>query len=60
MGVPLVPLHMTPLSSAMYDPLLSRFGADRLALAPIAWASGSGHFRPTYTPERAGVPVCYP
>jgi pimeloyl-ACP methyl ester carboxylesterase len=31
---PLVLLHMTPLSSAMYDPLLPRFGADRLTIAP--------------------------
>ncbi|HLZ31375.1 MAG TPA: alpha/beta hydrolase [Chloroflexota bacterium] len=27
-------LHMTPLSSAMYDPLLPRFGIDRLTVAP--------------------------
>jgi pimeloyl-ACP methyl ester carboxylesterase len=33
-GVPLVMLHMTPLSSAMYDPLLPLFGRDRLAIAP--------------------------
>jgi pimeloyl-ACP methyl ester carboxylesterase len=32
--VPLVLLHMTPLSSAMYDALLPRFGADRLTIAP--------------------------
>jgi pimeloyl-ACP methyl ester carboxylesterase len=32
--VPLVLLHMTPLSSAMYDPLLPLFGRDRLAIAP--------------------------
>jgi pimeloyl-ACP methyl ester carboxylesterase len=31
---PLVLLHMTPLSSAMYDPLLPRLGSDRLAIAP--------------------------
>src|SRR5216684_2020407 len=31
---PLVLLHMTPLSSAMYDPLLPQFGADRLTIAP--------------------------
>src|SRR5579864_1527327 len=31
---PLVLLHMTPLSSAMYDPLLPLFGRDRLAIAP--------------------------
>ncbi len=31
---PLVLLHMTPLSSAMYDPLLPRFGTDRQAIAP--------------------------
>jgi pimeloyl-ACP methyl ester carboxylesterase len=30
---PLVMLHMTPLSSAMYDPLLPRLGADRLVIA---------------------------
>ena len=33
-AVPLVLLHMTPLSSAMYDPLLPLFGTDRLAVAP--------------------------
>jgi pimeloyl-ACP methyl ester carboxylesterase len=32
--IPLVLLHMTPMSSAMYDPLLPRFGQDRLAVAP--------------------------
>jgi len=31
---PLVLLHMTPLSSAMYDPLLPRLGTDRLVIAP--------------------------
>jgi pimeloyl-ACP methyl ester carboxylesterase len=31
---PLVLLHMTPLSGAMYDPLLPRLGADRLVVAP--------------------------
>jgi pimeloyl-ACP methyl ester carboxylesterase len=31
---PLVLLHMTPMSSAMYDPLLPLFGRDRLAVAP--------------------------
>jgi pimeloyl-ACP methyl ester carboxylesterase len=31
---PLVLLHMTPLSSAMYDPLLLLLGADRLVVAP--------------------------
>jgi pimeloyl-ACP methyl ester carboxylesterase len=33
-AVPLVLLHMTPLSSAMYDPLLPLFGSDRLVVAP--------------------------
>jgi pimeloyl-ACP methyl ester carboxylesterase len=33
-SVPLLLLHMTPLSSAMYDPLLPLFGRDRLAIAP--------------------------
>ena len=33
-SVPLVLLHMTPLSSAMYDPLLPLFGRDRLVVAP--------------------------
>ena len=33
-SVPLVLLHMTPLSSAMYDPLLPMFGRDRLVIAP--------------------------
>jgi pimeloyl-ACP methyl ester carboxylesterase len=33
-AVPLVLLHMTPLSSAMYDPLLPLFGRDRLVIAP--------------------------
>jgi pimeloyl-ACP methyl ester carboxylesterase len=32
--VPLVLLHMTPMSSAMYDPLLPRLGADQLVIAP--------------------------
>jgi pimeloyl-ACP methyl ester carboxylesterase len=32
--LPLVLLHMTPLSGAMYDPLLPLFGRDRLAIAP--------------------------
>jgi pimeloyl-ACP methyl ester carboxylesterase len=31
---PLVLLHMTPLSSAMCDPLLPRLGVDRLVVAP--------------------------
>lgn len=31
---PLVLLHMTPLSSAMYDPLLPLLGQDRLVIAP--------------------------
>jgi pimeloyl-ACP methyl ester carboxylesterase len=31
---PLVMLHMTPLSSAMYDPLVPRLGADRVVIAP--------------------------
>ena len=31
---PLVLLHMTPMSSAMYDPLLPLFGRDRLVIAP--------------------------
>jgi pimeloyl-ACP methyl ester carboxylesterase len=33
-SVPLVLLHMTPLSSAMYDPLLPLLGGDRLVVAP--------------------------
>jgi pimeloyl-ACP methyl ester carboxylesterase len=32
--LPLLLLHMTPSSSAMYDPLLPRFGTDRLTIAP--------------------------
>jgi pimeloyl-ACP methyl ester carboxylesterase len=32
--LPLVLLHMTPMSGAMYDPLLPLFGRDRLTLAP--------------------------
>jgi pimeloyl-ACP methyl ester carboxylesterase len=31
---PLVLLHMTPMSSAMYDALLPLFGTDRLVVAP--------------------------
>jgi pimeloyl-ACP methyl ester carboxylesterase len=31
---PLVMLHMTPLSGAMYDPLLRLLGTDRLVVAP--------------------------
>jgi len=31
---PLVLLHMTPLSAAMYDPLVPLLGPDRLVLAP--------------------------
>ncbi len=33
-ALPLVLLHMTPLSSAMYDPLLARLSGDRLVVAP--------------------------
>src|SRR5579871_4771976 len=33
-NVPLVLLHMTPMSSAMYDPLLPLFGRDRRVVAP--------------------------
>jgi pimeloyl-ACP methyl ester carboxylesterase len=37
---PLVLLHMTPLSSAMYDPLLPLLGPDRLVIAPDRLGSG--------------------
>jgi len=33
-STPLVLLHMTPLSGAMYEPLLPGLGADRLVVAP--------------------------
>ena len=46
--VPLVLLHMTPLSSAMYDPLLPLFGRDRLAIAPDRLGFGFSDI-----PERA-------
>ncbi len=52
---PLVLLHMTPLSSAMYDPLLPLFGRDRLVVAPDRPGFGFSDLpdRPLTMPEYA-------
>jgi pimeloyl-ACP methyl ester carboxylesterase len=54
-AVPLVLLHMTPLSSAMYDPLLPLFARDRLVIAPDRPGFGFSDLpdRPLSMPEYA-------
>lgn len=41
---PLVLLHMTPLSAAMYDPLLPRLGQERVVVAPDRLGFGFSDF----------------
>jgi pimeloyl-ACP methyl ester carboxylesterase len=54
---PLILLHMTPLSGAMYDPLLPRLSRDRLVVAPDRLGFGYSDLppRPFSMAEYAGV-----